>query len=72
MTRPISGEIPLGPDFDIADFPMEDAEINVELAHDKTIVVHNARIVAAHRADGKIVLLFEGVTDDEQAVLDLL
>jgi hypothetical protein len=50
---------------------MTDAEINVELADGKMIVVSNARIVAAHRADGNIVLLFEGVTDDEQAVLDL-
>jgi septum formation inhibitor-activating ATPase MinD len=61
----------LGPDFDIADFPMADAEINVELADGKTIVVHNAKVVAVRHAD-KIVLLFEGMTDDEQAVLDLL
>jgi hypothetical protein len=70
MTRMIHGEIPLSPDFDIADFPMTDAEINVELTDGKTITVHHARIVSVRQGD-KITLLFEGLTDDEQTVLDL-
>jgi hypothetical protein len=69
MTRIVSGEIPLSPDFDIADFPMSDATLTYEFVSGKPIVVRNARIVAL-RQDDRVLLLFEGVTDDEQAMME--
>jgi hypothetical protein len=66
--RSVSGTVPLVPDFDISEFPMEDATITVELNDGTTIIVQHARLVASHEGD-KVVIRYAGVTDDENAAL---
>jgi hypothetical protein len=64
----VSGTIALRADFDVSQFPVEDATFTIELRDGTKIVIQNATMRASIE-DGEVNVHFEGMADDEAANL---
>ncbi len=64
--RPVTGIVPLKSDFDVTGFPIEDATITAEFKDGTVVTVHNATCRAIVE-EGKVVVRFSGLADEETA-----